>query len=336
MIFIFIYYIMNEILKNIYYDVKTGFISKDKLYKKAREVDDNITLKIVQNFLDNQATYQITKQTKKPKVYDTIISPKIKNNYQIDLFTLPNPTLNKNFKYLLTCIDVYSRYVFVEKLKNKLGETVLEAFKKIIERAGKPNNINADMGTEFIYSSFQNYCLINNIKIWYSNPEQDNKNAIIERFHRTLRNYILKYEVANGKEYITELDDIIDNYNNTFHNTIKTEPVKIWKGIDINEQNIKVLKSDFKEGDKVRHLIHKNKKVFDKNSSTTSYTKKVYTITKVIGRGFFLDDLQKPFRQHELVSAKGDDLNVEYDNKIKNSSAGERRKRRLKKAGFDS
>ena len=47
---------MNEILKNIYYDVKTGFISKDKLYKKAREVDDNITLKIVKKFLDNQAT----------------------------------------------------------------------------------------------------------------------------------------------------------------------------------------------------------------------------------------------------------------------------------------
>ena len=91
------------------------------------------------------------------------------------------------------------------------------------------------METEFIYSSFQNYCLDNNIKLWYSNPEQDNKNAIIERFHRTLRNYILKYEVANGKEYITELDNIIDNYNNTFHNTIKTEPVKIWKGIDRNE-----------------------------------------------------------------------------------------------------
>ena len=145
---------MNEILKNIYYDVKTGFISKDKLYKKAREVDDNITLKIFKNFLDNQATYQITKQTKKQKVYDTIISPKIKNNYQMDLFFLPNPTLNKNFKYLLTCIDVYSRYVFVEKLKNKLGGSVFEAFKNIIERAGKPRNINVDMETEFIYSSF--------------------------------------------------------------------------------------------------------------------------------------------------------------------------------------
>jgi transposase InsO family protein len=141
----------------------------------------------------------------------------------MDLFFLPNSTLNKNFKYLLTCIDVYSRYVFVEKLKNKLGETVLEAFKKIIERAGKPKNVNVDMGAEFIYSSFQNYCLDNSLKLLYSNPEQDNINAIIERFYRTLRNNILKYAVANGKEYISELDDIIDNYNNTFHHTIKTD-----------------------------------------------------------------------------------------------------------------
>ena len=139
---------------------------------------------------------------------------------------------------------------------------------------------------------------------------------------RTLRNYILKYEVANGKEYITELDNIIDNYNNTFHNTIKTEPIKIWKGVDINEQNIKILKSDFKEGDKVRHLI--NKKLFDKNSSITSYTKKVYTIIKVIGREFYLDYLLKPLGQHELVNTIGEDLNAEYDAKIKNSSCSVR------------
>jgi FixJ family two-component response regulator len=49
-----------------------------------------------------------------------------------------------------------------------------------------------------------------------------------------------------------------------------------------------------------------------------------------------LDDLTKPFRQHELIEAIGDSLNVEYDDKIKNSSAGERRKRRLRRAGFDS
>ena len=325
---------MDEILKNIYYDVKTGYTSKEKLYKKAKGIDKNITLKNVKDFLDKQATYQITKQTKKEKEFNSIISPAIKNNYQMDLFFLLNPTLNKNFKYLLTCIDVYSRYVFVEKLKNKNGKDVFEAFKKLIERAGKPININIDMGKEFIYNPFRKYCDENKIILWYSNPEQDNKNSIIERFHRTLRNYILKYEVANGKEYITELDNIIDNYNNTYHNTLKNEPINIWEGRDKNKQKIKIIDIVFKEGDKVRHKS--NRKVFDKNSSSTSYTKKVYTITKIIGKSLFLDDLQKPFRQHELVEAIGDNLNVEYDDKIKNSSAGERRKRRLKKAGFDS
>jgi hypothetical protein len=46
--------------------------------------------------------------------------------------------------------------------------------------------------------------------------------------------------------------------------------------------------------------------------------------------------LTKPFRQHELIKAICDSSNVEDDDKIKNSSAGERRKRRLKRAGFDS
>ena len=56
----------------------------------------------------------------------------------------------------------------------------------------------------------------------------------------------------------------------------------------------------------------------------------------MLDEDLFLDDLQKSFRQHELVSTKGDDLKVENDDKIKKSSAGERRKRRLRKAGFDS
>ena len=76
-------------------------------------MDNNITGKIVKEILDRQATNQITKQVKKQKVFNTIISPKVKNNYQMNISVLPNPTLNQGFKYLLTCIDIYSRYAFV-------------------------------------------------------------------------------------------------------------------------------------------------------------------------------------------------------------------------------
>ena len=106
---------MEELLTDLYYNPKTGYSSKDKLYRRAKELDDNITLKIVQEFLDRQPTAQITKQTKRQKIFSSIKSPSVKNNYQIDIFVLPNPTLNKGFKYLLTCIDIYSRYAFVKK-----------------------------------------------------------------------------------------------------------------------------------------------------------------------------------------------------------------------------
>jgi hypothetical protein len=92
--------------------------------------------------LDRQPTDQITKQTSRQKVFSSIISPTVKNNYQMNIFVLPNPTLNQGFKYLLTCIDIYSRYAFVKKLKSKEGSKVFEAFKEMISEEGKPKNIN--------------------------------------------------------------------------------------------------------------------------------------------------------------------------------------------------
>ena len=51
--------------KDLYYNPKTGYSSKDKLYRRAKELDDNITLKIIKEFLDRQPTAQITKQAKR-------------------------------------------------------------------------------------------------------------------------------------------------------------------------------------------------------------------------------------------------------------------------------
>ena len=208
-----------ELLQKLYYDPLTGFQSQNKLYKKAHAIDATITNSKVKKFLDEQSTAQITKQVKRNKVFSTILSSNTRGNYQADLFMLPNPTQNKGYKYLLTMIDVYSRYVFVAPLKTKTGEVVLDAFKMLFKESGICRNLNLDLGSEFVYAPFVNYCESNNIKLWYSNPEQSNKNAIIERFHRTLRNLILKYTVANGKSYIDVLPDLIKNYNRYWYLT---------------------------------------------------------------------------------------------------------------------
>jgi transposase InsO family protein len=72
----------------------------------------------------------------------------------------------------------------------------------LFEENTKPVNLNIDLGAEFKYNPFQKYIKDNNITLWVSDPQQMNKNAIIERLHRILRNLILRYETAFGKSYI--------------------------------------------------------------------------------------------------------------------------------------
>ena len=52
------------------------------------------------------------------------------------------------------------------------------------------------------------------------------KSVIAERFIRTLKNKIYKYITSVSKNvYINKLDDAVNKYNNTYHNTIKMKPV---------------------------------------------------------------------------------------------------------------
>ena len=50
----------------------------------------------------------------------------------------------------------------------------------------------------------------------------EGKSVVAERFIRTLRTKIYKYMTSVSKNvYINKLNDIVDEYNNTYHRTIK-------------------------------------------------------------------------------------------------------------------
>ena len=52
--------------------------------------------------------------------------------------------------------------------------------------------------------------------------------SVVERFIRTLENKIYKYLTSVSKNvYIDKLDDIVNEYNNTYHRTIKMKPVDV-------------------------------------------------------------------------------------------------------------
>ena len=131
---------------------------------------------------------------------------------------------NKGIKYLLCAIDLFSKYAFVVSLKDKKGISVTNGFNKIIKQYGrKPNKIWIDQESEFYNHVFKRWLSRNNI-IMYS-TYNEGKSVVAERFIRTLKNKLYKHMTATGKNiYYDVLDDIVNEYNNTKHYTIKMKP----------------------------------------------------------------------------------------------------------------
>ena len=93
---------------------------------------------------------------------------------------------NKNVKYLLCVIDVFTKYAWVKPLKGKKGKTVLNAFIKIINKSNrKLDKLWVDQGREFYHKLMQEWLDNNGILMYSTNNE--GKSIITERFIKTLK-----------------------------------------------------------------------------------------------------------------------------------------------------
>ena len=199
---------------------------------------------------------QIIKNCKRRKVYYSFKD----NVWGLDLVDMQLISKqNKEIRYLLCLIDLFSRYAWVTPLKNKIGESIVEGFKKILDDSNrKPNKIWVDHGSEFYNNKFNSFLKENDIEM--DSTFNEGKSFAAERFIKTLKNKIYKHMTTIGKNvYFNDLDDIVKKYNNTVHSSIKMKPkdVKNDTFIENVEENNK-RDPKFKVGDNVRISKYKN------------------------------------------------------------------------------
>jgi len=190
---------------------------------------------------------------------------------------------NDGFKYLLSVVDIFSKYGWIVPLKDKSGKSVSQAFEKIFTSSErKPKKLWVDKGKEFYNKDVQKLVEL------YS-TENEEKSCIIERWNRTMREKMFKYFTANStRRYIDVLDSIVARYNDTRHSSIKMSPKEasmkknktiVWTNLNsINNLNSEPIKPKFSVSDKVR--ITKKKTTFEKGY-TPRWTEEVFTVTQV-------------------------------------------------------
>ena len=104
--------------------------------------------------------------------------------------------------------------------------------------------------------------------------------SVAKRFIRTLKTKIYKYMTSISKNvYVNKLDDIVNEYNNTYHKTIKMKPLDVKDNTYIDSsKEVNDKDPKFKVGDYVR--ISKYKNIFAKGY-TPNWSEEVFVIKKV-------------------------------------------------------
>ena len=148
--------------------------------------------KEVSEWLMGQDAYTLHKPVIKRFRRRHTFSKGINDLFQADLVDMSALSrYNDGYRYLLCCIDVFSKRAWAVPLRNKSGESVKEAFEQIFKDE-IPNMIQTDKGTEFVNATVQALFTHHDIK-HYTSENEDIKAVVVERFNRTLKNKMWRY-----------------------------------------------------------------------------------------------------------------------------------------------
>ena len=207
----------------------------------------------------------------------------------------------KGFKFLLTIIDLFSRYAWVIPLKEKTGAVVRDAFAQVVKISNrKPGKLWVDEGKEFYNRTLKTWLNDNDIDMYSTHNE--GKAVVVERFNRTMKSRMWRYFTANSTNvYVDVLPQLIRDYNNAKHRSIGMSPAQASR-----KENERFMRQKpaptksrgsprFKVGDEVRIAV--SKRHFEKGY-TPNWTEEVFAIDRILPTNLTTDAIRDLMKEH--------------------------------------
>ena len=240
---------------------------------------------------------------------------------------------NNNYKFILTVIDIFTKYAWAIPLKNKSGLSITNGFKIILSESPqggseprKPEKLWVDRSSEFYNKTFKSLLkeygtgkAVSGIELYSTYSEL--KAVFIERFNRTLLHIINKPMFINGDgNWVYILNDAVVTYNNNIHSTINMIPVNASNNPDKVKYYVISTKATtkFKVGDYVRNADKRN--IFSKGY-TSNWNRELFKVNEVLKTHpptYKIDDIngeiiEGKYYQQELLKSEFD---FESNNKV--------------------
>ncbi|KAI4293215.1 hypothetical protein PAPHI01_2489 [Pancytospora philotis] len=139
----------------------------------------------------------------------------------------------ENGEYIMTAIDVFTRFAQARRLRAKEAESVIRALHDMLRHARAPAEILCDNGREFVNQAFEEFCARKGIKVKHGAPYTPTTTGAIERFNQTLMSKIRKLSEFGRIAWSRVLQKAIDAYNICPSRATGVAPAEI---VDLQEQ----------------------------------------------------------------------------------------------------
>lgn len=204
---------LTKSMEGLWYNPKeaVGYTGISKLAKAA-----NVSVKEAKKWLSNQLAYSLNRPMRKRFPTRKYIVSGIDRLWQMDLMEMiPYASINNDYRYILTCVDVFSRYARAVALKRKSSKYMLTALSYMLKDV-QPKAIQTDLGKEFYNTQIKS--LFKHYGIHHYSVFSQYKAALVERFNKTLRTRLTKFFTKQGdKQWINVLPKLIYAYNHSQH-----------------------------------------------------------------------------------------------------------------------
>ena len=262
-------------LQRLYRDGKAAYGSIKNLKKAS-----GLSKKKVAYFLHSKDSYTKYRHATRHFKRLPAFAKRINEIWCLDLAFMDKLSdTNNGVKYLLVCVDVFSRFVRVQPMKSKYSTDAVVAFKKMLRKKSMPAKVWVDQGTEFS-GEFRKFCMDKKIKIYSTRSET--KAAVAERAIKSLKNIIYRYMEENGDKYMRKMDSFVKTMNTRVNRSTGKAPknvtnkdfLSIFYRNPINQYK----RPRFKVGENVR--ISKKDIPFRKGYKS-QFTNEIFKIVKV-------------------------------------------------------
>ncbi len=127
----------------------------------------------------------------------------------------------RGHKYVLTVIDVFSRFAFAIPIKNKKAITIAgKLHKHIFAYFGDPKRLHSDNGAEFCNTILDAICKFKGIEKSHTTAYHPQGNAVAERIHQFFRNALAAFISRDQRDWDLFLPSLIHVYLDTIHTSL--------------------------------------------------------------------------------------------------------------------